>query len=65
MNKPENKAVLDLIDAAHQTIRLLEELSHGDSEGAHQVRCILGGPIGSELRAATDRALLTWVRQRA
>src|ERR1035437_5022644 len=57
------RSVLDLIDAAHQTVRLLEEVVGGDTGDARQVRWVLGGGVGQQLRAATDRALLCWVRQ--
>src|ERR1035437_937532 len=57
------RSVLDLIDAAHQTVRLLEQVVGGDTGDARQVRWVLGGEIGQQLRSATDRALLCWVRQ--
>lgn len=57
------RAVLDLINAAHQTVRLLDAVVSGDTGDARQVRWVLGGEIGQQLRGATDRALLCWVRQ--
>lgn len=57
------RSVLDLIDAAHQTVRLLAEVTSGDTGDARQVRWVLAGEIGQQLRNATDRALLCWVRQ--